>query len=346
MAVFSSGGVGFDLGSSNITIYLENEGVVLREPTYILTGADNSLDILAVGREARQMMGRTPRDVSLSEPVRNGAIADSEQTAVMIQTFCDRAIGRRRGIEKTRLVVSMPQDLTRVELDALKTAVRAAGAKKAALVYSPIAAAIGGGISINEPKGIMEVVIGGGTTEIAVISMNGIVAARSVRVGANSFDQAIVRHIRREKGLIIGLRTAEDLKIDVGAAIESRITENFEVLLRGRDAHTGKPATVSVTKADVCKALQRPIDDIIESIREAFENTPPELAADILERGIQLSGGGCQLEGLERRIGEAIKLPVRMGEAPQDEVAAGAGMIASDDRLLNRFAQTGCVIEL
>lgn len=346
MAVFSSGGVGFDLGSSNVTIYLENEGVVLREPSYILTNADNSLDILAVGREARQMMGRTPREVALSTPVMYGAIADIEQTTAMIQSFCDRVIGKRRGIEKTRLVVSMPQNLTRVELEALKQAVRAAGAKRAALVYSPIAAAVGGGVSINEPRGIMEVVIGGGTTEIAVISMNGVVAARSVRTGASAFDQAIVRHIRKEKGLIIGQRTAEDLKIDVGSAIESKMSDNIEVLLRGRDAHTGKPATVTVTAADVRKALQRPIDDIVESIREAFENTPPELAADILERGIQLSGGGCQLEGLERRIGEAIKLPVRFGEAPQDEVAAGAGLIAADDRLLNRFAQTGCVIEL
>lgn len=346
MAVFSSGGVGFDLGSSNVTIFLENEGVVLREPSYILTNADNSLDIIAVGREARQLMGRTPRDVTLTAPIVSGAVTDIDQATAMIQAFGDRAIGRRRALEKTRIVVAMPQSLTRVELDALKSAVRGAGAKRAALVYSPIAAAVGGGISINEPRGIMEVVIGGGTTEISVISMNGVVAARSVRTGANAFDQAIVRHIRREKGLIIGMRTAEDLKIDVGAAIESKMTENFEVILRGRDAHTGKPSTVTVTAADVRKALQRPIDDLIESIREAFENTPPELAADILERGIQLSGGGCQLEGLERRIGETIKLPVRMGEAPQDDVAAGAGMIASDDRLMHRFMQTGCVIEL
>ena len=345
MAVFSSGGVGFDLGSSNVTIYLENEGVVLREPSYILTGAD-SMEVLAVGRDARQMMGRTPRDVLLTAPVVNGAVTDVQQATSMIQAFGDRAIGRRRALEKTRIVVAMPQGLTRVELDALKMAVRTAGAKRAALVYSPIAAAVGGGVSINEPRGIMEVVIGGGTTEIAVLSMNGVVAARSVRVGANAFDNAIVRHIRREKGLIIGQRTAEDLKIDVGSAVESKMTDNIEVLLRGRDARTGKPATVTVTAADVRKAIQQPIDDLIESIREAFENTPPELAADIIERGIQLSGGGCQLEGLERRIGETIKLPVRRGENPQDDVAAGAGMIAADDRLLHRYAQTGCVIEL
>lgn len=346
MAVFSSGGVGFDLGSSNVTIYLENEGVVLREPSYILSSADNALDILAVGRDARQMMGRTPRDVVLDTPVVSGAVTDVEQATAMIQAFCDKAIGRRRALEKTRMVVAMPQGLSRVELEALKSAVRQAGAKRAALVYAPIAAAVGGGISINEPRGIMEVVIGGGSTEISVISMNGIAAARSVRTGANAFDQAIVRYIRREKGLIIGMRTAEDLKIDVGSAEPSRVQQNLEVLLRGRNAHTGKPATVNVTSEDVSKALQRPIDDIVESIREAFENTPPELASDILERGIQLSGGGCQLDGLEQRIGEALKLPVRMGEAPQDDVAAGAGMIASDDRLLHRFAQTGCVIEL
>jgi rod shape-determining protein MreB len=346
MGVFSSGGVGLDLGSSNVTIYLENEGVVLREPSFMLTGAENPMDIIAVGREARQMLGRTPGDVALTMPVMNGAVTDTEQASAMIQAFCDRAIGRKRALEKARMVVTMPQGLTKVEYEALKNAVRMSGARRAALVRTPIAAAVGAGVPFAEPKGIMLVLIGGYTTEIAVLSLSGIVAARCVRTGAAAFDEAIVRHVRREKGLIIGLRTAEDLKIDIGAAVESRLTEGFEVLLRGRDAQTGKPSTVNITAKDVYEALKQPVESIVESVREAFENTPPELCADILERGIQLSGGGSQLEGLARRISDITKLPVRISETPQDDAAAGAGMIASDDRLYSRFMQSGCVMAL
>lgn len=346
MGVFSSGGVGFDLGSSNVTIYLENEGVVLREPSFMLAGFENPADIIAVGREARQMLGRTPRDVELITPVMNGAVTDTDRASAMIQAFCDRAIGRKRALEKARMVVTMPQGLTRVEYDALKNAVHMSGARRAALVRTPIAAAVGAGVPISEPKGIMMVIIGGSITEIAVLSLNGIAAARCVRTGAAAFDEAIVRYVRREKGLIIGLRTAEDLKIDIGAAVESRLTEGVEVLLRGRDARTGKPSTVSITPKDVYEALKRPVEDIVESIREAFENTPPELCADILERGIQLSGGGSQLEGLAKRISDVTKLSVRMSETPQDDAAAGAGMIASDDRLYSRFLQSGCVMAL
>lgn len=346
MGVFSSGGVGFDLGSSNVTIYLENEGVVLREPSFVLVNADNPTETLAVGREARQMLGRTPKNVALETPVTGGAVSDTDQATVMLQAFSDRAIGKKRALERSRVVVAMPEGLTRVELNALKTAVRAAGAKKAALVSAPVAAAVGAGLSLNEPRGVLEVLIGGGVLEVAVLSMNGIVAARSVRMGSNTFDQAIARYIRREKGLIIGLRTAEDLKIDIGTAIESRLTENFEVLLRGRDARNGKPSTVSVTAKDVRLALHDPIEDMLETIREAFENTPPELAGDIMERGIQLSGGGSQLEGLAKCLSEMTALPVRSSETPQDDVATGAGLIASDDRLFNRFAQSGCLIEL
>ncbi|MGI6238948.1 MAG: rod shape-determining protein [Christensenellales bacterium] len=346
MGVFSSGGVGFDLGSSNVTIYLENEGVVLREPSYLLTDAANPLDILAVGREARQMLGRTPQDVDLIAPVARGAIADSEQATLLIQAFLNRVIGKKRALERARMLVSMSQGLTHVEQKALEGAVRAAGARRAALVMSPIAAAVGAGISINEPKGIMIVLIGGETTDISVISMNGIVAARTARTGSYAFDEAIVRFVRREKGLVIGQRTAEDLKIDIGTAVESRLTDNYEVLLRGRDAHTGKPSTVSVTAQEVREAMKAPIEDLLETIREAFENTPPELAADILERGIQLCGGGALLEGLDRRLSELVKLPVKAGEAPQDDVATGAGMIASDDKLFARLVQAGCVLEL
>lgn len=343
MAVFSSGGVGFDLGSSNVTIYLENEGIVLREPSFMLT-AGGSLDIIAVGREAREMLGRTPGDVDLVMPVSHGAVADIPQASAMISAFADRAVGKRRSLDRARLVLTMPQGLTNVELDALKSTVKAVGARRAALIPTPVAAAVGAGLPISEPRGVMMVVIGGETTEIAVLTMNGIAAARSVRAGSAAFDEAIVRYVRREKGLIIGLRTAEDLKIDIGNAMESRLTENFEVVLRGRDARTGKPATTAISSRDVRLAINAVIENTVESVREAFDNTPPELCSDILERGIQLSGGGCLLEGLARRISEETHLTVRVSEAPQDDAATGAGMIASDDRQYQRFAQSGCLI--
>lgn len=346
MAVFSSGGIGFDLGSGNVTVWLENEGVVLREPGFILTGVENDREILAVGREARQMLGRTPKEVVLETPVIGGAVADEDRAAAMIQALAERAVGRRRSLDRVRMAVTMPYGLTRVETEALKRAVRAAGARKAFLVYAPVAAAVGAGLNLNEPRGTMMISVGAGTTQIAVLSANGIAAARTVRTGGTAFDQAIVRYIRREKGLVIGLRTAEDLKIDIGSVVENRMNEGFEVLLRGRNAATGKPATVSVTAKEVSDALQPPTEAILESIREAFENTPPELAADIMERGIRMTGGGALLDGLAKRLSDLTKLNVRVGDTPQDEAATGAGMIAADDRLFARMTASGCVTEI
>jgi len=346
MGVFSYGGVGFDLGSGNVTIHLENEGIVLREPSFVLLSGEGEGDVVAVGREARQMVGRTPREVELVQPVQCGAIADVERATQMIQAFCERAIGRKRALERSRVCVTMPMGLTTVERRALESAVKVSGAKKTCIVMSGIAAVVGAGIQVNEPKGVLSVNIGAETTEIAVITMNGVAAARSLRTGGRAFDEAIMRYVRREKGLIIGRRTAEDLKIDIGSAVESRLADTYEVLLRGRDAANGKPSTVSVSANDVRKAISCPVEDILESVREAFENTPPELAADIIERGVQLSGGGAQLEGLDRRLSEMLNLPVKADAEPQDDVAAGLGAIASDEKLCTRLMQSGCVVEL
>ena len=346
MGVFSTGGVGLDLGSANVTICLENEGVVLREPSYVLTLRDDADEVLGVGRDARQMLGRTPKDVALLSPVMDGAVADVEQATLLMKSLAEKALGKRRALEKNRLVVSMATGATRVEHAAAQSAVRASGAKKAALIRASIAAALGAGLSIEEAKGVMVVLIGGSTTEVAVLSMNGVVAARTTRTGSLALDEAIMRYIRREKGLIIGQRTAEDLKIDLATALEIPMTEVENVTLRGRDARTGKPATAEINALDVQRAILPALDNLLESIREAFENTPAELAEDLLTNGIHLSGGGALLEGLRERLAAMLNIPVNISENPQDEVARGACIAASDDKIYQKLQLTGCLLEV
>ncbi|MGN0185685.1 MAG: rod shape-determining protein [Aristaeellaceae bacterium] len=346
MGVFSTGGVGLDLGSANVTICLENEGVVLREPSYVLTLRDDPDEVLGVGRDARQMLGRTPKDVALLSPVMDGAVADVEQATLLMKSLAEKALGKRRALEKNRLVVSMATGATRVEHAAAQSAVRASGAKKAALIRASIAAALGAGLSIEEAKGVMVVLIGGSTTEVAVLSMNGVVAARTTRTGSLALDEAIMRYIRREKGLIIGQRTAEDLKIDLATALEIPMTEVENVTLRGRDARTGKPATAEINALDVQRAILPALDNLLESIREAFENTPAELAEDLLTNGIHLSGGGALLEGLRERLAAMLNIPVNISENPQDEVARGACIAASDDKIYQKLQLTGCLLEV
>ena len=346
MGVFSTGGVGLDLGSANVTICLENEGVVLREPSYVLTLRDDPDEVLGVGRDARQMLGRTPKDVALLSPVMDGAVADVEQATLLMKSLAEKALGKRRALEKNRLVVSMATGATRVEHAAAQSAVRASGAKKAALIRASIAAALGTGLSIEEAKGVMVVLIGGSTTEVAVLSMNGVVAARTTRTGSLALDEAIMRYTRREKGLIIGQRTAEDLKIDLATALEIPMTEVENVTLRGRDARTGKPATAEINALDVQRAILPALDNLLESIREAFENTPAELAEDLLTNGIHLSGGGALLEGLRERLAAMLNIPVNISENPQDEVARGACIAASDDKIYQKLQLTGCLLEV
>ena len=346
MGVFSTGGVGIDLGSANVTICLENEGIVLREPSYVLAMRENTEDVLGVGRDARQMLGRTPKDVVLLSPVMDGAVADVELATLLMKALSEKALGKRRALEKNRLVVSMSTGATRVEHAAAEDAVRGAGAKRAGLIRSSVAAALGAGLSIEEAKGVMVVLIGGSTTEVAVLSMNGVVAARSTRTGSLSMDEAIMRYVRREKGLIIGQRTAEDLKVDLGTALEIPMDKLENVTLRGRDARTGRPAVAEINALDIQRAILPALDNLLETIREAFENTPAELAEDILVHGIRLSGGGALLEGLKERLSALMNVPVTMGENPQDEVALGACIAASDDKIFQKLAATGCLLEI
>ena len=346
MGVFSTGGVGLDLGSANVTICLENEGVVLREPSYVLTMRDDPDDVLGVGRDARQMLGRTPKEVALLSPVMDGAVADIELSTLLMKALSEKALGKRRALEKNRLVVSMSTGATRVEHAELQSAVRGAGAKRAALLRASVAAALGAGLSIEEARGVMVVLIGGSTTEVAVLSMNGVVAARASRTGSLALDEAIMRYVRREKGLIIGQRTAEDLKVDLGTALEIPMSELENVSLRGRDARTGRPATAEINALDIQRAILPALDALLESIREAFENTPAELAEDLLTHGVHLSGGGALLEGLRERLAQMLNLPVNVGENPQDEVALGACIAASDEKIYQKLIATGCLLEV
>ena len=276
----------------------------------------------------------------------DGAVADVELATLLMKALSEKALGKRRALEKNRLVVSMATGATRVEHAAAEAAVRSAGAKRAALIRCSMAAALGAGLSIEEARGMMVVLIGGSTTEVAVLSMSGVVAARSSRTGSLALDEAIMRYVRREKGLIIGQRTAEDLKVDLGTALEIPMNELEIVTLRGRDARTGRPATAEINALDIQRAILPALDNLLESIREAFENTPAELAEDILIHGIHLSGGGALLAGLRERLSAMLNVPVSIGENPQDEVALGACIAASDDKIFQKLSATGCLLEV
>lgn len=376
MGFLSGGGIAIDLGSSNTTIYLENEGIVLREPTSVLVMADDPTSVLAVGGDAYQSQGRTGKATQLTFPVMDGAVTDVDLAALTMIALSEKATGRRKPMEKAQLLVSMSQGLTKVEKDALALAVRASGAKRTILVKTPLAAALGAGLTVDQPRAVMIVVLGGGTSEIAVISMTGIVAARSMRTGSLSMDEAIVRYVRRKKRLIIGLSTAEDLKCDIGSATlptedydedwpededDQPILENTQetglatiepvepvgekALLKGKNALTGKPETVTVSTRDIALALREPVSVLIDAIRDALGRVPPELAADILDSGITLSGGGALLTGLAQLLAEKTGVPVSVGEHPHEDVILGLGRMASDDKLLNGALESGAAQE-
>lgn len=371
MGLFSGNAIGIDLGSSFTAIYLSGQGIALREPSCILTLRDDAQAVLAVGDEARAMLGRTAEDTLLMSPVVDGAVTDVDAATLLMLALTEKATGRRKPMEKAQLFVSMSQGLTRVEHQALEQAAHQTGAKRPILVRTPLAAALGAGVDVEKPRGAMIVVLGGGTTEIAVLSMNAIVAARSMRTGSFSMDEAIVRYVRRRKNLIIGPRTAEDLKCDIGSAVlpdSDAEDEDFEaerpvesenpeeekdkpepqgekVLLRGRDAKSGKPTTVEITTRDIALALREPVRLLIDAMRDALSRTPPDLAGDIAEEGIHLSGGGARMEGLAALLADQLGVPVTVSEHPQDDVLLGIGRLSDDDRLRRQAVEAGSVEE-
>ncbi len=319
--------MGIDLGTANTLVYVRGKGLVLQEPTVVAVHK-NTGEIFAVGNEAKQMVGRTPGNIVAIRPLKDGVIADFDITEKMLRYFISRA-HRRKTLVRPRVIVGIPTGVTEVEKRAVLDAALQAGAREAYLIEEPMASAIGAGLTVAEPRGNMIVDIGGGTTEVAVISLGGIVTSRSIRVAGNEMDEAIVQHIRRAYNLMIGERTAEDVKTGVGFAKifeDEEIPEDMrEIEVRGRDLVTGLPKTIVVTAEEIEKALSEPVRDIIDAVRVTLERTPPELAADIMDRGIIMSGGGSLLRNLPRLLSSDTGMPVHLAEHSLSCVAMGTG---------------------
>ena len=342
MPIFGAEGIGIDVGSMQTSIFLNSEGeVALREPTSALVNADNMQEVLAVGQEARAMSGRTARDTELVSPVQLGAVADVELTALLMVALAEKATGRKKPMDKATLVTGLSGGATKVERAALFQAMNATGAKRVAALRTPVAAAIGADLDISKPRGTLMVSLGGGCTEIAVLSMNSIVALRKIFFGGQDLDEAIVRWFWRKKQVVIGMRTAEQLKREVGTVSEESVDADEDpVLLKGKDALTGAPASVQVSALDIMRALDEPVQRIVDALRNALYNIPPELSTDIRDRGIYLTGGGALLHGLDRRLEKETGLPVHMSRHPQDDVVIGLGAAAANDRLLSALIRS------
>jgi rod shape-determining protein MreB len=319
--------IGIDLGTANVLVYVRGKGIVLREPSVVAKDVRTN-KTLAVGEEARLMLGKTPSNIQAIRPLRDGVIADFEVTEVMLGYFIKK-VTRQRGFwstlfrPKPSVVICVPAEITSVEERAVRDAAKLAGAKSVDIIEEPMAAAIGAGLPIDGPSGNMVVDIGGGTTDVAVISLGGIVVSQSIRVAGNKLDEAIIRHIRRVYNLMIGERTAEEIKIKIGSAF--RLDQELAMEIRGRDLINGLPKTVKITSEEVREALSEPVQAIVEAVKTVLEKTPPELAADIIDRGVILTGGGALLRGLDTLLGEVTGIPVIVAEDPMSCVAIGTG---------------------
>ncbi len=315
--------LGIDLGTATTLVYVKGKGVVMREPSVVAIQRDGSSNsILAVGEEAKKMIGRTPGNIVAIRPMKDGVIADYDVTQIMLKYFISRAYKKFLFIKPT-IVICVPTGVTEVEKRAVIDASIDAGAREAFLIEEPMAAAIGAGLPVEEPTGSMIVDIGGGTTEVAIISLGGIVTSRSIRVGGDEMDESIVLYIKRLYNLMIGERTAEEIKMEVGSAFPDG--ENIEMEIRGRDLVTGLPKTITISSEEIREALKEPVSNIVDAVKTALENTPPELAADIMDKGIVMTGGGSLLKGLDRLLCEETGMPVHIAENPIDCVVMGAG---------------------
>ncbi|MDF2521963.1 MAG: cell shape determining protein MreB/Mrl family [Clostridia bacterium] len=321
--MFGFGGqdIGVDLGTASVLVYIKGKGIVLQEPSVVAIDR-NTNKILAVGEEARMMLGRTPGNIVAIRPLREGVISDYEVTEKMLRYFIDKAIGRKR-LFKPRMIVCVPSGVTEVEKRAVKDAANNAGARNTQLIEEPIAAAIGAGLDITKASGNMVIDIGGGTTDIAVISLGGIVVSTSIKVAGDKFDEAIVRYMRKKHNIMIGERTAEELKINVGTAFPREEQVSMEV--RGRNLISGLPKTLEVTSEEMLEALTEPVSAVADAVHSVLERTPPELSADISDRGIVMTGGGSLLHGLDKLISKRTNIPVYIAEDAVSCVANGTG---------------------
>jgi len=310
-----------DLGTANTVVYVRGRGVVLDEPSVVALN-ETTGEVLAVGHEAKQMAGRTPLPIAVVRPLRDGVIADFEATEQMLRHFISQ-VHRRRYLAKPRMVICVPSGITAVEQRAVKEVAYLSGARHVAMIEEPMAAAIGAGLPVHEATGNMVVDVGGGTTEVAVISLGGVVASLSIRTAGDDLDAALVAWLKKEHALMLGERTAEDLKLALGSAWPHDDEPEAEV--RGRDLVSGLPRTLVVTSAEVRQALEEPLTAIVDAVRTTLDQTPPELAGDIMDRGIVLTGGGALLRGLDERIRDETGMPVHVADHPLTSVALGAG---------------------
>lgn len=330
MGVFTKE-IGIDLGTANTLVYLKGKGVILREPSVVAMN-NNTGQILAVGIEAKQMIGRTPGNITALRPLKDGVIADFETTQSMLRHFIRKVVGNSP-LARPRVVICVPSGVTEVEKRAVVDSAMTAGAKEAFLIEEPMASAIGAGLPVEEPSGSMVVDIGGGTSEVAVISLGGIVVSRSLRVAGDEFDDSIIHYIKKEYNLMIGERTAEDIKVKIGSAFPLEKEETYNI--SGRDLVTGLPKELQVSSEEIREALKEPVNSVVDSVKFTLEKTPPELAADIMERGIMLAGGGALLKGLDKLINKETGIPVFIAEQPMDCVVLGTGRVLEEIDVLS-----------
>jgi rod shape-determining protein MreB len=327
-----SNDMGIDLGTASTLVYVKGDGVVLCEPSVVAIERGTS-HVLAVGDEAKRMLGRTPGNIIAIRPMKDGVIADFEITEAMLRYFIKK-VHHRKVLVRPRIVIAIPSGITEVEKRAVKDSAERAGAREVFLIEEPIAAAIGVGLPIQEPIGNMVIDIGGGTTEIAVISLAGIVFSKSIRIGGDEMDEAIIEYLKKTYNVMIGERTAENIKIKIGSAYP--LEEEMSLEAKGRDLVAGLPKTVTITSEEIREALQEPLRAILEIAKISLERTPPELAADLIEHGIVMAGGGSLLRGLDKLIAEETGLPVHIADDPLTAVAAGTGKVLNEIHYLKK----------
>lgn len=324
---FFSNDMAIDLGTANTVIYVRNRGVVLNQPSVVAVKSSTN-EVLAAGNNAKSMLGKTPESIIACRPMRDGVIANFELTESMLRYFIREVHHNRRTMVRPRMIIGVPSGITQVEKRAVEDSAKQAGAREIYTIMEPMAAAIGAGLPVAEPTGNMIVDIGGGTTEVAIISLKDVVYCKSARVGGDEMDRAIVQYVKRKYNLLIGERTAEEIKMNIGTAMLPEQTSQVEV--KGRDLVTGVPKTISLTDAEVFESLAEPISIITDAVRSALENTPPELSSDLVDRGIMLAGGGSQLKNLDILISKETGLPVKKAESPLLCVVLGAGKVLDE----------------
>ncbi|WHH61054.1 rod shape-determining protein [Petroclostridium sp. X23] len=335
MGVFARD-IGIDLGTANTLVHVKNKGILVREPSVVAMNK-NTGEVLAVGDEAKNMIGRTPGNIMAIRPMKDGVIADFDITQSMLKYFIRKAFSAH-SLFKPRVVICVPSGVTEVEKRAVEEAALQAGAREVYLIEEPMAASIGANLPVDEPTGSMVVDIGGGTSEVAVISLGGIVTSKSLRIAGDELDEAIIYHVKKEYNLMIGERTAEEIKLKIGCAYPKEQEESLEI--RGRDLITGLPKNLVLTSTEILEALKEPVHAIVDAIKFTLEKTPPELAADVMDRGIMLTGGGALLSGLDQLIREQTGMPVKIAENPLDCVVLGTGKVLDEIQTLKKVLIT------